>query len=256
MAIWVFFSKKLDLHASQTPSFFGLNLKGKAWLSSQESRFGDGQQHHHHDDDDDDDDDEDEDEEEEEEAEACESCDDAESWDGHVDRCRWELVARTVPLVISWTSWFMTLTSSWSLRDRSQPQSLQRVTFSLWYSVIRLRSVSVFANNRFLAATNVLSLVVVELILPMLVSLQVPLSIFSSLPPFPFQPLNSVIEVRRHSSGGHLFEGCDWIRARHLDTYTKQSRFYVVLRSATTCAGLKDPSEEEARTLLFSPRRS
>jgi hypothetical protein len=43
----------------------------------------------------------------------------------------------------------------------------------------------------------------------MLVSLQVPLSIFSSLPPFPFQPLNSVIEVRRHSSGGHLFEGCD-----------------------------------------------
>ena len=75
--------------------------------------------------------------------------------------------------------------------------------------VIRLRFVSVFANNRFLAATNVLSLVVVELILPMLVSLQVPLSIFSSLPPFPFQPLNSVIEVRRHSSGGHLFEGCD-----------------------------------------------
>ena len=67
MAIWVFFSKKLDLPASQTPSFFGLNLKGKAWLSSQESRFGDGQQHHHHDDDDDDDDDEDEDEDEEEE---------------------------------------------------------------------------------------------------------------------------------------------------------------------------------------------
>lgn len=55
-----------------------INLKGKAWLSSQESRFGDGQQHHHHDDDDDDED-EDEEEQEEEEAEACESYDDFES---------------------------------------------------------------------------------------------------------------------------------------------------------------------------------
>ena len=114
-----------------------------------------------------------------------------------------------MPLVISWTSWFMTLTSSWSLRDRSQPPKSAACHVLPVIFCDSLRSVSVFANNRFLAATNVLSLVVVELILPMLVSLQVPLSIFSSLPPFPFQPLNSVIEVRRHSSGGHLFEGCD-----------------------------------------------